>query len=501
MTDGFGELGLRDELLAAVRRAGYEDPTPLQRAAIPVIRRGANAVLRGSSGAGVTAAYGLPLLERLAASGASQTLRALVIVPSMDRASAVARTLATLGMGTGLHVRAFAPGWRRGSTDIIVASAEAVLRALRDSALKLDSLEVLAVEGASMVLAGEADEEIETLMVTVPASAQRVVTTAEMTKRVEHFVQAHVRKAMEIPPRPADPALVAPPAPRGKLSYVIVQDAAKPEVLAELLGRSSDTPAAVITRTSERAESVRAELALRGFAVSGESSEESGISVLGALDAPRATIAYDVPADARVLERMEPESGVVMVEPAELPHLRTLAADTGFELAALARRARRGQVPAYRERIRRALREEDLDAQLLLLEPLFDEAPAAEVAAALSALLRTRGPAPPPEATAPDTLEGKRPPPFVRVFVSIGQRDGLRPADIVGAFTGEAGIKGEQIGRIEIRDTFTVVELDAGAAERVIRALNGTTMRGRSIRVDFDRKTSATPRRSRPMRT
>ena len=98
-------------------------------------------------------------------------------------------------------------------------------------------------------------------------------------------------------------------------------------------------------------------------------------------------------------------------------------------------------------------------------------------------------------------LDGMQPRPnFVRLFIGIGQRDGVRPADIVGAVTGEARIAGEQIGRIEVRDTFTVVEVDSSVAERVIRALNGTTMRGRSLRVDFDRKTAAPPRRGRPAR-
>jgi ATP-dependent RNA helicase DeaD len=277
---------------------------------------------------------------------------------------------------------------------------------------------------------------------------------------------------------------------------MVAQESAKREVLAELLGRASETPPTVIARTTARADALRDELAMRGFDVSTDAGARAGIVVSGALDAARANIAYDVPADARVLERMEPGTGVVVVTAAELPHLRALAAETGFELQALERRPRRGQVPAFRDRIRRALREEDLDAQLLVLEPLFEEASAAEVAAALSALLR--GQAAESHAPAAEPLDDGRPAPFVRVFVSIGDRDGLRPADIVGAFTGEAGIRGEQIGRIEIRDTFSVVELDAAAAERVIRALNGTTMRGRSIRVDFDRKTATAPRRSRP---
>jgi ATP-dependent RNA helicase DeaD len=74
------------------------------------------------------------------------------------------------------------------------------------------------------------------------------------------------------------------------------------------------------------------------------------------------------------------------------------------------------------------------------------------------------------------------------LFLSVGTRDNIRPGDLVGAITGEAHIKGDQVGRVDIRESFAVVEVASSVAERVIRALNGTTMRGRSLRVDFDRK-------------
>ncbi|MGH7574704.1 MAG: DbpA RNA binding domain-containing protein, partial [Longimicrobiales bacterium] len=304
----------------------------------------------------------------------------------------------------------------------------------------------------------------------------------------------------------AQPA--AAPSRRGSLAYIVVAERDKPDALAELIGRPGESTRVVITRTSARAAALRDQLERRGFSVTdtalaGAPGDAETIAVIGALDAPRATFAYDVPADPRVLERLEPETGIVLVTARELQHLHALAAESGFELKAIEGRPRRGDVAAFRERVRRALETEDIGAQLLLLEPLFDEFSAAEVAAALSAILRVRAPArelPARGAASAEPVEApaepSRPAPFVRLFVSVGQKDGLRPSDIVGAFTGEAKIDGSQIGRIEIRDTFTVVEIESGTAERVIRALNGTTMRGRSVRVDYDRKTTTAPRRA-----
>jgi ATP-dependent RNA helicase DeaD len=77
----------------------------------------------------------------------------------------------------------------------------------------------------------------------------------------------------------------------------------------------------------------------------------------------------------------------------------------------------------------------------------------------------------------------------------VGERDGLKPGDLVGAITGEAGVDGHQVGKIDIRESHTVVEVHDAVARRVIKALNGTTIKGRAVRADFDR-----PRRDKPPR-
>jgi ATP-dependent RNA helicase DeaD len=69
----------------------------------------------------------------------------------------------------------------------------------------------------------------------------------------------------------------------------------------------------------------------------------------------------------------------------------------------------------------------------------------------------------------------------------VGEKDGITTRDLLGAILGESGIAGEQVGKIDLRETFTKVEVQEQVAEKVIRALNGTSIRGRSVRADFDR--------------
>ena len=505
MAETFADLGLRPELVEAARAAGYEAPTPLQRGAVPVLRRGGNAVLYASTGAGVVGAYGLGVLDRLAGLEGSG-LRVLVVTASDNAAERIALSLARLGGPASVSVAAVGPGWARGTPQVVVASAETALREVQASRLKLETLESFVLDSASVVLALAGHEVVEALTISVPREAQRVVVTAEATPEVESYVERHVRRALWIPGRPAV-AEEAPP-PRGVLSYAVAPEGGKAELLAALVaGGAVSLPAALYCRTAATAAAAREALELRGFrATEPEPRPASGGAVFrlaGRDGAPEAggvatVVSYDVPFDAESLGERHAGGGVVLVLARELPHLRQIAADAQFTLEAVSGGepvTARGELETYRARIRRAVREEDVGAQLLVLEPLFAEFSAVEVAAALSALLRQRAPALGPAAAAPSAGAGVRP--WVRLFVSAGQRDNVRPGDLVGAITGEAGITGEEVGRIDIRDTFSIVEVAADAAERVIQALNGVTLKGRSLRVDYDRRPTQPPRRGR----
>lgn len=494
------ELGIDQRLAEAAAAQGWTEATPLQAAAIPVLRRGANALLHTSSGSGVTGAYVLPLLDRLAQGEPGDAVRGLLLVPTEEAASRVAQQIAGLGAPLALRCSALAEGWRRGvPSDVVVATAPAALDALEHSALKLDALQTLVVVDFDLIQRLGGGAAVETLSGLLPRGAQHVVTAAELTPEVERYVEAHARKALTIPARAADPqAARAPSETVGTASYVIVPEPQKHHVLARLLAGRTEARPVVVTQTEANATALRQTLLQRGYDVGGE----SGVRVESGMNAPAtgASISFDVPFDAEMLRALHRNGGVVLVTPREVAHLRRIAAEAGIMLQA--ERVDASSTEAlgdYRRAVRQAIHDEDIAAQLLVLDPLFQEFGAAEVAAALSALLRKRTP---PKETARPAAGAPRPDSatttFVRLFISLGERDNVRPGDLVGAITGEAGIKGEQVGKVDIRDTFSVVEIASSVADKVIRSLNGSTLRGRAVRVDYDRKTggSAPARRS-----
>jgi len=188
----FRELGLRAELADAAAAAGFDAPSPLQQAAIAVLRRGSNTVLLASSGSGVTAAYALALLDRLsqsivlaAAPGAAPDLvaggaataamepRALVLTATEDRAAQVARTFATLAGAAGTPVRALTVAWSaHGNGGVLVAPLAAAARALRDSSLKLLELQAVVFDGLPVLLALDDSAAFDSLIAALPHDVQ-----------------------------------------------------------------------------------------------------------------------------------------------------------------------------------------------------------------------------------------------------------------------------------------------------------------------------------------
>jgi ATP-dependent RNA helicase DeaD len=536
----FEELGLRDTLLRALEDADVEQPTALQEAVVPVLRREGNVVARASSGSGKTLAYALGVLDRIEPRGEegkeSETgTRLLVLAPTPDEAERVAMQLVPFVQAAELSLAIPGGGWGTplSEADVVVATPVEAMRAVRSSGLKLEGLEALVLDGASDLEAAGGWDATETLFDHVPRDAQRVVVSSRFTDAVDDLIARRVKRALRWPPQPAVPEEAEPTPVTGVVGYVLVSEREKTDVLARLLGGRGEggTAPVVVCRTDERAANLAEALSMRGFVVGGLDDPDADVAIATSTatleemreesgEEPSLLISFDVPADERTLRgRHGGETpGYVFAEPRELRHLRDIAERAGLEPRPAGvtgeSAGSASSLRAFRDELRRALAEEDLGAQMLVLEPLFDEFTAAEVAAAAAALLRRKVPAAPaapvaavqapaaapaarpaPRATQQmiraqgeeSAPAGGRPAPFTRLFVGVGERDGVRAGDLVGAIAGETGIPGSSVGKIEIRDTFSIVEVPAEVADRVIRAINGTTLKGRSVRVDYDR--------------
>src|SRR6266568_4141169 len=137
---------------------------------------------------------------------------------------------------------------------------------------------------------------------------------------------------------------------------------------------------------------------------------------------------------------------------------------------------------ALRTRVAALLETENIEPELALLTPLLERYDPAEVAAALLRMSQrpsATGGSPPATAAAPGRT---------KIFVNVGKKDRAGPKDLVGALIREVGLEKTALGKIEVREAFSVVEVAAGEAERVVRGLTGVTIRGRRVAARLDRE-------------
>ena len=172
---------------------------------------------------------------------------------------------------------------------------------------------------------------------------------------------------------------------------------------------------------------------------------------------------------------------MLLVTAAQLPYLRSLAAPlVPVPLPSAADRAR-DRIDALGAEIERLVADGALDTELALLSPLFERFDPAEVAAALLAI--SRRPSAVSEATPTAAAAA-----WTKVFVNVGKKDRVAAKDLVGALIREVGLEKNHIGRIDVRDTFTLLEVAPTVAEKVVRGLTGVTIKGRRAQARLDRQ-------------
>lgn len=508
--ESFDELGVTPELVDALTAEGIEVPTAFQGAALPVLLRGNPLLAQAGPGAGTLLAYGIPLLQRVDPEARSP--RGLVLAPSVQAASRLATSLSRLAQVTGHRIGALESGWALPETaSILFTTPEDLLRAVKGSQLSLTEIQAVVVDGFS-ALQARGREALETIFESLPKEGQRVLLGQPLSEDAEAFARAHFSKAVHIPPRAAQAGREDASPRRGEVSYRIVSGGKEGEVLrtvAAILEEGAHH-ALLFFKTEDQAADFGDFLTLHGYMAGavGEadfpvwlSTEElQARKILDDwTDSPAVvTVSVDVPAEPDSLDRRHggQDSAIILVRSRELPHLRDVARRTGYRLVPAKEPVPTrvaGELERLRTLLKRTIKEEELAPYYLALEPLFQDHAPGEVAAAAMAILKSRQPSGKGQETeshlaAPRELSSGPPPKaWVRLFVAVGEKDGVGPGDLLGAIAGEAGVEGSQVGKIDIRDTFSLVEVIPGVADKIIRSLNGTTIRGRAVRVDHDR--------------
>jgi ATP-dependent RNA helicase DeaD len=306
------------------------------------------------------------------------------------------------------------------------------------------------------------------------------VVAASLTPDVETLIERYARRARRVlaPVSEADRPT--------SIDYVTVSASSRLSALVRLLDELDPGSALVFVRDESSEERVRELLRSLGYSRTDSAIRAARVAEPGT----ELVVLYDLPASREELREAlgaEPRRVVALVQPRQLASLRALAAEGSVNPIALqgaADRARERDAAARAE-LRAVLATGEFGRELLALEPLLEEYDGIEVAAAALRLLERERSAKPAPAAEPRTPVSK----MVRLFVNVGSRDQIRPGDLMGAITKQAGITSADIGKIDVRESHSLVEVAPGAAVTVVDKLTGTSIRGRRAvaRIDTER--------------
>jgi ATP-dependent RNA helicase DeaD len=311
-TDGptFEDLGLRPELLAALSGLGYEEPTPIQAEAVPPLIQGRDLLGQAATGTGKTAAFSLPVLQRLPEHRGTAPA-ALVLVPTRELAVQVSEALHRYGRDLGarvLPVYGGAPIVRQlraleSGVDVVVATPGRALDLVQRGSLNLGEVATVVLDEADEMLDMGFAEDLEALLGETPETRQTVLFSATMPRRLDALARRHLRDPVRIALGRERPP--AGEAPRVRQTAYVVPRAAKPAALGRILDVEAPTAAIVFCRTREEVDSLTETLNGRGYraeALHGGMSQEQRDRVMGRLRGGTADLLVATDVAARGLD-------------------------------------------------------------------------------------------------------------------------------------------------------------------------------------------------------
>jgi ATP-dependent RNA helicase DeaD len=564
---GFGDLGLAESLRAAVAALGYEEPTPIQREAIPLILSGRDLLAQAAAGTGKTAAFVLPMIHGLRVDDASPAAGAgrkrgsrvepggLVLVPTRELAMQVAEATHKYARGTGISVVPLYGGASisqqiraldRG-VEIVVATPGRALDHIRRRSLDLQSIRLLVLDEADEMLDMGFAEDIDAILESTPDTRQTALFSATMPPRLRTIAERHLRDPQRITIARETPA--AGKLPRVRQVAYVVGRAQKPAALQRVLDMESPTSAIVFCRTRVEVDSLVETLNAHGYraeALHGGMEQRQREAVMRRFRAAKAdllvatdvaargldiqqlshVVNYDVPSAPEAYVHRIGRTGragregtaITLAEPREHRLLLSIERMTKqkIEIATVPSvadlQARRLELT--RASVHERLLAGDLDDVRVVVESLAREFDILDVAAAAVKLAhaalsgdgvelelpaaeapregrsRAAGRERTFRASTPRGPTAGESQALTRLYIGAGRRAGIRPADLVGAITNEAGVSSRDLGAIEIADGFSLIEVPEAVADDVTRAMRRATLRGQKVQVRRDREVS-----------
>ena len=547
---GFAGFGFSEALLKTLADKGYSDPSPIQKAAFPELMLGRDLVGQAQTGTGKTAAFALPLLERL--QSGQKTPQALVLAPTRELAMQVAASfkayaaghphLKVLAVYGGSDFRSQISALRRG-VDVVVGTPGRVMDHMRQGTLDTSGLRSLVLDEADEMLRMGFIDDVEWILDQLPEERQVVLFSATMPPEIRRLSKRYLKDPAEVTIRTKDQE-----GRRIRQRSITVPMPHKLEALQRVLDACGSEGVIIFARTKAITLTVAETLEAGGHQVAvlngdvPQNQRERTVERLrnGSVDILVATdvaargldvdriglvINYDMPFDSEAYVHRIGRTGragrtgeaVLFVTPRERRFINNLERATGQPIEAMEvpgnTAINQGRLDRLHKRLVDAAqqpRANSDEAALLqeLLQRIGTELELSGEQLAYAALSLAIGPEPllrqqgdddwirnnqrrdRDRADRGDRRERRndrpaRPPEdnMQRYRVEVGHRDRVKPGNLVGAIAGETGLQGRMIGRIQIFDNHSLIDLPKGMPEDVFNNLRRLRVMNRELQI------------------
>jgi ATP-dependent RNA helicase DeaD len=424
-----------------------------------------------------------PLAERL--DDERTELQLLVIAPDVDSAAAISAAAVRVVGGRPIQIVAATASARAARmlklrpAHVVVGTAAVIVELLRSATLKLESLKQICIAWADELITRGQSGALETIMSEVPKEAARCVVIGESSAAVEELLERYARRARRVTAPASDAA--APTA----VEYITTSARARLNVARRLLDELDPPSATIFVRDDDSVREVNDLLRSLGYG----SDDAVRVSTVAPPET-RLAVLFDLPASREELREAAGAAAraVALVQPRQLSGLRALTAGGAVKPLTLpdaATRARDNDV-RLRAELHAALEEGKFGRELLAIEPLLDDYDGSEIAAAALTLLEREREGHRAALAAAPAASQREPGSMVKLFVTVGSRDNARAGDLVGAFANQGGVSSAEIGKVDVRESHSIVEVSANVADALIERVSGTAIKGRRAIVRRD---------------
>lgn len=521
----FEEMGLSEEIQKAVRYMGFEEASPIQAKAIPAMISGIDLIGQAQTGTGKTAAFGIPILEKV--DPKLKKLQAIVLCPTRELAIQVADEIRNLsrymhgikvlpiygGQDIVKQIRSLKSG-----TQIVIGTPGRVMDHMRRKTMKMDFVHTVVLDEADEMLNMGFREDIEFVLSGVPEERQTVLFSATMPKPIMEITKKFQNNAKVIKVTKKELTV-----PNIEQYYYDVKPKKKEEVLSRLLDIYSPRLSVVFCNTKKQVDLLVNALLGRGYfaaGLHGDMKQEQRDRVMQGfrtgkteilvatdvaargidVDEVEAVFNYDLPQDDEYYVHRIGRTGRAGREG------RAFSFVSGKEVYKLKEIQRYCKTKIYAQKVpslndvantkmenilddvERVIEQEDLDMMINAIEERVNNSEFTAMDMAAAFLKICCGMTEDNKNTEENDWEfgdtGAGEDGMVRLFINIGKKQRVRPGDILGAIAGESGMDGKLIGTIDMYDKYTFVEVPREYAREVLNAMKNVKIKGKTVAVE-----------------